>query len=66
MVTVLKAFWTIKEVAEYLSESHYTIYDWVARKKIPYYKRGRNLRFNINEIQEWDESNHQAARCERN
>jgi excisionase family DNA binding protein len=56
-------FWTIDEAAEYLHESKYTIYQWTATKKIPFYKRGKNLRFKVEEILTWDEQFHQVARC---
>lgn len=30
-----------------------TVYSWTHSKKIPYYKRGKNLLFNKQEIYEW-------------
>lgn len=42
-----------KEMAEYLGFKIDTIYDWVYRKKIPYYKIGRLVRFDLREIDKW-------------
>lgn len=42
-----------KEIAEYLGFSIDTIYDWIYRKKIPYYKMGRLVRFDLREIEKW-------------
>ena len=49
-----KVFWSLEEIAQYLNEAAGTIREWVARRKIPYYKRGRRLRFKIEEIEKWD------------
>jgi len=63
---VERAFWDLTEVAEYLNESAHTIREWVARRRIPFYKRGRRLRFNIAEIKEWDrERNYRPTVAER-
>ncbi|MGD8718374.1 MAG: helix-turn-helix domain-containing protein [Candidatus Zixiibacteriota bacterium] len=63
---VERAFWGVEEVAEYLNESPHNIYDWVARRRIPFYKRGRRLQFNIEEIKKWDrERNYRPTVAER-
>lgn len=49
-----KVFFTLREAAEYLNEAEATVRDWVARRIIPHYKRGRRLQFNIEEIIVWD------------
>jgi len=36
---------TIDELSAYLKISRFTIYDWVYRKKVPFIKLGRHLRF---------------------
>jgi excisionase family DNA binding protein len=65
-MAVERAFWSLEEVATYLNESPYTIREWVARRRIPFYKRGRRLQFNIDEIKEWDrESNYRPTLSER-
>jgi excisionase family DNA binding protein len=63
---VERAFWNLEEVAAYLNESPHTIREWVARRRIPFYKRGRRLQFNIDEIKEWDrEANYRPTLSER-
>ena len=47
---------TIEELSGYLKVSRFTIYDWVYRKKIPYIKLGRHLRFKKELINIWVES----------
>ncbi|MGD8718570.1 MAG: helix-turn-helix domain-containing protein [Candidatus Zixiibacteriota bacterium] len=49
-----KIFWSLEEISEYLNESPSTVREWVARRKIPYYKRGKRLKFKIEEIEKWD------------
>lgn len=44
---------TIKEVAEVLKVSHRTISDWVYKRKIPYIKVGRVVRFDQQKIENW-------------
>jgi excisionase family DNA binding protein len=59
-------FLTLRELATYLNESPSTIRTWVAQRRIPHYKRGRRLQFNIDEIKEWDrENNYRAPLSER-
>jgi excisionase family DNA binding protein len=63
---VERAFWNLNDVAAYLNESPHTIREWVARRRIPHYKRGRRLQFNIAEIKAWDrEANYRAPLSER-
>ena len=38
-------FLSVKEAAEYLNISRYTIYAWVSQKRIPYIKVGRRTLF---------------------
>jgi len=65
-MAVEKAFWNLQEVATYLNESPYTIREWVARRRIPFYKRGRRLQFRIDEVKKWDrEVNYNAPLSER-
>jgi excisionase family DNA binding protein len=44
---------TLDELSEYIKISRFTIYDWVYRKKIPYIKLGKNLRFRRELIDDW-------------
>lgn len=41
------------ELSEYFGLSVDTLYDWVYRKKIPYFKIGRLVRFDLREIDKW-------------
>ncbi len=60
-----ETFLNTKQIAVYLGESVGTIYHWVAQRKIPHYKRGKELRFKLSEIKEWDEErNRRPARYE--
>jgi len=57
-----KVFWSLEETAQYLNESPSTLRTWVAQRKIPFFKRGRRLRFKIEEIKKWDgEVNYRPA-----
>jgi len=65
-MVVESAFWNLDDVATYLNESPATVREWVARRRIPFYKRGRRLQFNIDEIKNWDrESNYRPTLSER-
>lgn len=52
-----KRFYTLEEIAEYLNESPFTIYYWCQIGKIPHYKRGKRLMFDLEEIIKWDKEN---------
>ena len=51
----------LEEIAIYLNESPSTIRDWCQRKKIPFYKRGKRLQFNLEEIKAWDKERNYIA-----
>lgn len=42
-----------KELAKYLDVSIGTIYSWVWQKKLPHYKVGRLVKFDLKEIESW-------------
>ncbi len=44
---------SIEELSEKLGIPITTIYSWTSKKKIPYIKLGRLVRFKESEIQEW-------------
>ncbi len=46
-------FLTVDEIAEYLSLSRATIYQWASEKRIPHYRMGRAIRFKRAEIESW-------------
>jgi len=48
-----KRLLNINELAEYINIKVKTVYDLVYRKRIPYTKIGRCLRFDIGLIDEW-------------
>ncbi len=46
----------VQQLSEMLNVKPKTIYDWTHKEKIPYYKLGGSLRFNLEEIQKWIKS----------
>lgn len=42
-----------EELSIYLGMSVRTIYFWTAQRKIPYFKLGKRIRFDIIEIEKW-------------
>ena len=44
-----------KEIAEYLNISINTIYSWINMRKIPFFKIGRLVKFDLKEIENWKE-----------
>lgn len=53
----MKKLIDINQLAEYIGVSTHTIYLWVSQRKIPYVKLGRNLRFRVDDIEQWIEEN---------
>lgn len=51
----VKVFWTVPEVAEYLSVKPSTVYSWVRRNELSHYKIGRIVRFKKEDIDLWME-----------
>ena len=51
-----KEFYTVEEMADYLSLRPKTLYAWAEKGKIPAYKIQGALRFNLQEIKEFLES----------
>jgi excisionase family DNA binding protein len=43
----------VKQLSEMISFSPKTIYDWVHKKEIPYYKVVGSLRFDYDEVERW-------------
>ena len=52
-----KKFVGVKELARILNERLGTIYHWVQQRKIPHFRRGRLLQFDLEEIEKWDKEN---------
>lgn len=50
-------FLTVEEVAEMLRLKPRTIYNMVSQRRIPFRKAGRQLLFDVGEIEEWTRSN---------
>ena len=46
-------FWTVTDLAEYLSVREKTVYDWVHKREIPFQKVNRLLRFRPSDIEKW-------------
>ena len=49
----MQSLLTPQDLAEYLNISIETIYSWTSMKQIPYYKVGRLVRFDLDEIDKW-------------
>ncbi len=43
----------IEKIAEILDASPKTIYDWTATRRIPHYKLGRLVKFDVDEVMAW-------------
>jgi excisionase family DNA binding protein len=50
-------FLTVEEIAEMLRLKPRTIYNMVSQRRIPFRKAGRQLLFDVGEIEEWTRSN---------
>lgn len=48
-----KRFLGIKELSEYLGIKETTLYVWSCYKKIPHFKIGRLVKFDLKEIENW-------------
>jgi len=48
-----KKYLTTQEAADYLNLSVNTLYGLTSRKKIPFYKKGKNLKFKPSELNDW-------------
>ena len=52
-----KRFLNIEDCAEFLGLSKGTLYVWVCRRKIPYLKVGRLVKFDLEAIEKWIKEN---------
>jgi len=52
---------TPQDLASYLNISIETIYSWTSMKRIPFYKVGRLVRFDLGEINKWLEGRKQKV-----
>lgn len=50
-----KEWMSLQELRDFLPEhpAKATVYEWVAKKTIPFHKNGKALRFNLAEIEKW-------------
>ncbi len=55
-MSIQKRLINIQELAEYTGNTVATLYVWVHQRKIPYIKWGRNIRFDLNEIDRFIEN----------
>jgi DNA binding domain, excisionase family len=53
MIPASKHYISPAELAAILSISKLTIYGWTERREVPFYKIGRLVRFDLDEIQAW-------------
>jgi excisionase family DNA binding protein len=56
-------FLTVVEIAEMLRLKPRTIYNMVSQRRIPFRKAGRQLLFDVREIEEWTRSNAAEGRA---
>ena len=49
----MKNLVSIEKIAEILDTSPKTIYDWTATRRIPHYKLGRLVKFDVDEVMAW-------------
>lgn len=61
----MESLLTPQEVARLWSVQLRTVYAWVARRKIPYQKIGRTLRFSPTALGEWLASQRDSATNEK-
>lgn len=52
----------VTQLSELINVKPKTIYDWVHKEKIPYYKIEGALRFNSDEIERWVKSKKNSRR----
>jgi len=55
---------TVPDLAEKVNVSERTVYAWVKKKKVPYYKIQQGIRFDEQEIEEWIKRQKQAPKEE--
>lgn len=48
-----KQYMSLKELSEHFSIPTSTLYRWVNERKLPYYKVGKMLRFDVWEMTQW-------------
>lgn len=58
-----KRYIDIEELSQYIGVSRNTIYSWIWLKKIPYFKMGKLVRFDLKEIDTWAQGNRVGVKC---
>jgi len=53
---------TLREAAAYLKISHRTLYEWVSKKKVPFERVGRGLRFRKAVLDGWTAKQYPTTR----
>ncbi|OGS23313.1 MAG: hypothetical protein A2252_09535 [Elusimicrobia bacterium RIFOXYA2_FULL_39_19] len=48
-----KRYITVKELSEYTGFADQTIYRWISQRKIPFYKFGKSVKFDLAEIDKY-------------
>ncbi len=44
---------TVRQAAEYIGYSHHTLYTMVGERRIPFIKKHRRLRFDVQDLDTW-------------
>jgi excisionase family DNA binding protein len=47
---------SVKEASSFLGIPVFTLYSWALSRRIPHYKIGRRVMFNVNDLQVWADS----------
>jgi len=58
---LIENLWSINRLAEYLDVPPATIRDWCYKRKVPFRKVGRHIRFVPSDIEEWLKN--RSVRC---
>lgn len=53
--------WSVERLSEFLAVPAGTIRDWVFKRKIPFVKAGRLVRFNPSDVHKWLENRGQLC-----
>ncbi|OGG03013.1 MAG: hypothetical protein A3F83_05490 [Candidatus Glassbacteria bacterium RIFCSPLOWO2_12_FULL_58_11] len=62
----METTWKVENVAEYLGFGRQTVYNKIRTGELPFYKIGRAVRFDPDEVRAWRESKRQGpAQIER-
>lgn len=53
---ITNRWYSLKEICEYLGVSRDTVFKWIDNKNMPAHKMGRQLKFKLDEVDNWIKS----------